>query len=197
MINSQNYARSLVANAVVGGLASVAGGGKFENGAVTGAFGYMFNGAAGRLIGGRIGAILAGLLGIESGPGAAAAAVAGGYIGGEAGSAIEDAIANRKTAAQLGQEGEAAVRGAYDIGDKLPFEINGRSRIADGLIPGESISEVKNVGYQAYTQQLRDYVDYAQQNGLRYDLYTRPDTILSSPLQNAISSGRINRVNIP
>ena len=31
---------------VVGGLASVAGGGKFENGAVTGAFGYLFNQAA-------------------------------------------------------------------------------------------------------------------------------------------------------
>jgi RHS repeat-associated protein len=34
------------ATGVVGGLASVAGGGKFENGAVTAAFGYMFNAAA-------------------------------------------------------------------------------------------------------------------------------------------------------
>src|SRR5207244_3319140 len=31
------------ATAFVGGLASVAGGGKFENGAITSAFGYMFN----------------------------------------------------------------------------------------------------------------------------------------------------------
>src|SRR5262249_19342518 len=32
---------------VTGGLASVAGGGKFENGAVTASFGYLFNAAAG------------------------------------------------------------------------------------------------------------------------------------------------------
>jgi hypothetical protein len=32
-----------VTHAVVGGLASVAGGGKFENGAVTAAFGYLFS----------------------------------------------------------------------------------------------------------------------------------------------------------
>ncbi|MDF0584143.1 RHS repeat-associated core domain-containing protein [Bradyrhizobium yuanmingense] len=32
-----------IVSAVAGGLASVAGGGKFENGAVTGAFGYLFN----------------------------------------------------------------------------------------------------------------------------------------------------------
>jgi hypothetical protein len=34
----------LVANSTLGGLASIAGGGKFANGAVTGAFGYLFNG---------------------------------------------------------------------------------------------------------------------------------------------------------
>jgi len=32
-----------IATGLVGGLASVAGGGKFENGAVTAAFGYLFN----------------------------------------------------------------------------------------------------------------------------------------------------------
>jgi RHS repeat-associated protein len=48
------------ATGVVGGLASVAGGGKFENGAITAAFGYMYNNAAGALrgagIGGSVGA---------------------------------------------------------------------------------------------------------------------------------------------
>jgi hypothetical protein len=34
---------SIAANATIGGVASVAGGGKFENGAITGAFGYIFN----------------------------------------------------------------------------------------------------------------------------------------------------------
>ena len=42
-INHLGSTGSLVANTVVGGLAAVAGGGKFENGAITGAFGYLFN----------------------------------------------------------------------------------------------------------------------------------------------------------
>lgn len=37
----------LIATATVGGLASVAGGGKFGNGAVTAAFGYLYNEACG------------------------------------------------------------------------------------------------------------------------------------------------------
>ena len=39
-------AQRLVASTVIGGVASVAGGGKFANGAVTGAFGYLFNAMA-------------------------------------------------------------------------------------------------------------------------------------------------------
>jgi hypothetical protein len=38
---------NVISNAVLGGLASVAGGGKFANGAVTGAFGYLFSPQAG------------------------------------------------------------------------------------------------------------------------------------------------------
>jgi len=38
-----------VAGAIIGGTASVIGGGKFENGAVTGAFGYLFSGGVGAL----------------------------------------------------------------------------------------------------------------------------------------------------
>jgi hypothetical protein len=41
--NLGDYVGGTAASGVVGGLASVAGGGKFENGAVTAAFGYMFN----------------------------------------------------------------------------------------------------------------------------------------------------------
>jgi hypothetical protein len=47
LINGQNQVASLVANSVLGGAASVAGGGKFANGAITGAFGYLFNKVAG------------------------------------------------------------------------------------------------------------------------------------------------------
>lgn len=40
---TQNWVAKLAANTVLGGAASVAAGGKFENGAITGAFGYLFN----------------------------------------------------------------------------------------------------------------------------------------------------------
>jgi hypothetical protein len=39
----QRYEVALIENAVLGGVASVSGGGKFANGAITSAFGYMFN----------------------------------------------------------------------------------------------------------------------------------------------------------
>jgi RHS repeat-associated protein len=43
LVNNLPFQAALVANSTLGGLASVAGGGKFLNGAVTGAFGYLFN----------------------------------------------------------------------------------------------------------------------------------------------------------
>jgi RHS repeat-associated protein len=46
VVNQLPFQGALVANSTLGGLASVAGGGKFANGAVTGAFGYLFNQAA-------------------------------------------------------------------------------------------------------------------------------------------------------
>lgn len=93
--NTGDLIGGTAATGIVGGLASVAGGGKFENGAVTAAFGYMFNAARGRLIGGIIGGAAAGALGIESGPGAALTAAAGRLIGGELGSWIEDVYISR------------------------------------------------------------------------------------------------------
>ena len=64
-----------------------------------------------------------------------------------------------------------------------------------------AVSEVKNVGYQAYTQQLKDSLSYAGANGLRFDLYVRgganPTTLLR-PLQEAIAgNSRFNLEFIP
>jgi hypothetical protein len=59
------------------------------------------------------------------------------------------------------------------------------------------VSEVKNVASQAYTQQLKDSLAYAQGNGLRFDLYVRSDTYLIGPLRDAISDGYINLRFIP
>jgi hypothetical protein len=77
------------------------------------------------------------------------------------------------------------------------ISVNGRMRIPDGLIPGKSLSEVKNVDKLSLTSQLRDYLQHAESEGLQFDLYTRPDTQLSGPLQNAIDKGLINRLDIP
>jgi uncharacterized protein RhaS with RHS repeats len=108
------------------------------------------------------------------------------------------AVGSIKSAGQLGREGEAAVQAAYDIGNKATFEVNGNRRIADGLNNVlNTISEVKNTTTQAFTSQLRDYVTYAQQEGLKFDLYVRDSTVLSAPLKDAISSGLIRFNLIP
>jgi hypothetical protein len=101
-------------------------------------------------------------------------------------------------AVRLGQAGEAAVRAAHDIGPATKILVNGAERIPDGLNLGTKVlSEVKNVGSLSYTQQLRDFAQYAGQNGLRFDLYVRPGTELSGPLRQAVSSGEINLLFIP
>ncbi|MFC0583873.1 RHS repeat-associated core domain-containing protein, partial [Ralstonia solanacearum] len=115
-------------------------------------------------------------------------------IGGGLGGAV--ARSTTRMAGQIGRDGEAAVRASCDIGSKETLTINGRTRIPDGLIPGVSLSEVKNVSRQSATQQIRDYVAYAEANGLRVDLYTRTDTRLSGPMQQMISDGRINLLPI-
>lgn len=86
---------------------------------------------------------------------------------------------------RTGQAGEAWVRARYDIGDKTKIFVNGRGRIPDGITP-TTVSEVKNVKTLSYTQQLRDYVEYARQTGRTFDLYVRRDTIPSKPLLRAV-----------
>jgi hypothetical protein len=83
------------------------------------------------------------------------------------------------------------VRAVYDIGDKIRILINGRYRIPDGLNT-EALSEVKNVVYQTFTRQLRDFADFASQRGLDFDLYVRVGTRLSQPLLDAAEAGRVN-----
>lgn len=95
----------------------------------------------------------------------------------------------------LGQAGEDAVG---ITGPKVGIEIpgSGITRFPDELT-NTTLTEVKNVQNSSFTQQLRDYLSYAQQNGLQFNLYVRPTTTLSGPLQNAVSSGQINLYFIP
>lgn len=64
------------------------------------------------------------------------------------------------TPGAIGAAGERVVEGIANIGDKTRFLINGRSRIADGLL-ADAVTEIKNVAYQARTGQLRDYMAFA------------------------------------
>jgi len=98
-------------------------------------------------------------------------------------------------ARSLGQAGEDAVGIA---GPKVSIEIpgSGQIRIPDALTD-TTLTEVKNVGSLSYTQQLRDFTTYSQANGLDFQLYVRPSTQLSGPLQQAITNGQINLNFIP
>jgi RHS repeat-associated protein len=119
------------------------------------------------------------------------------------GAELGSAGAGLKSAYQLGLEGEAAVRAVYDIGPKISIKVGYRRLTPDGLIPGVSLSEVKNSGYQGFTTQLRGYGTYVQQESVRFNLYVRgpnaPEgmTRLSGPLQEEIRKARINLIFIP
>lgn len=59
------------------------------------------------------------------------------------------------------------------------------------------LTEVKNVGRLSFTQQLRDFAAYAQDNGFRFDLWIRQGASLSGPLEDAARSGLVNLRVIP
>jgi hypothetical protein len=67
-----------------------------------------------------------------------------------------------------------------------------RYRIPDVLDhSARVIGEMKNVGSLSYTNQLRDFAAYAQQSGYTFELWVRPTTQLSGPLQQAVGQGQI------
>ena len=69
-------------------------------------------------------------------------------------------------------------------------------RIPDGL-SSTTLTEVKNVSILSYTRQLRDFNLHSQKYGLRFELFTRPNTRLSGPLMDQISNGNIILRTIP
>lgn len=64
-------------------------------------------------------------------------------------------------------------------------------RIPDGLT-NSTLTEVKNVQYQSWTSQLRDYSAIAQRDGLGFDLLINSSARLSGPLQQAFDKGLVN-----
>ena len=100
------------------------------------------------------------------------------------------------TSVKLGKAGEEAVKSVYKIGDSTAIKIGTKTRFPDGLTV-TTLSEVKNVAKLSYTKQLQDYAQYAASHNLGFNLYTRPNTVLSPPLLNAIDLGVISRIDIP
>ena len=90
-------------------------------------------------------------------------------------------------ARRLGREGEAA---AGITGSKIGVEINGRMRFPDEISP-TTIKEVKNVGRQGWTRQLKDYSDLAKSEGKTFELWIRPETRVSRVLEQARRDGNV------
>jgi len=44
---------------------------------------------------------------------------------------------------------------------------------------------------------LRDFSAYADEHGYQFDLYVRPTTRLSGPLQQVVGSGQVHRRFLP
>ena len=110
-----------------------------------------------------------------------------------AGAAADD-LAGISQSARTGAVGEGMAGLLHSIGPKSTINLaNGGTRIPDGLTR-TVLSEIKNVGHQSYTRQLRDMVEWAGQNGRTVDLYVRQGTTLSGPLQRAVQDGTIRLI---
>jgi RHS repeat-associated protein len=97
----------------------------------------------------------------------------------------------------IGAAGEEAVGIAANV-PKVAIRVPESATIRyPDILTQTTIGEVKNVAKLSFTQQLQDYLAFAQGTGRTFDLYTRPTTGLTGPLQQAISSGQINLKFIP
>jgi RHS repeat-associated protein len=110
-----------------------------------------------------------------------------------AGMGANAAKSGAQTAYQIGRAGEEAVG---TLGPKTRILVNGRIRIPDALTR-TTLTEVKNVKSLSFTRQLRDFSTFSQQTGRQFMLYTRSNTVLSAPLQQAIDNGLIIQKIIP
>ncbi|MFH1654606.1 MAG: putative toxin, partial [Pseudomonadota bacterium] len=96
----------------------------------------------------------------------------------------------------LGPAGEAA-SGITKNTARIP-SITGTAkyRIPDGLTRA-TLSEVKNVQKLSYTSQLKDFSAYATATDRTFELFIRPSTQLSGPLQASVDSGKIILKTLP
>jgi len=104
-----------------------------------------------------------------------------------------------KSVGQIGREGEALASEITGVGKNTEkFAVNGRNRIPDQVYAQNivtrnptALGEVKNVKYQAYTQQLKDDVTLVGPRGT-VDVFLPPGARVSKPLQEAFD----NRIDL-
>jgi hypothetical protein len=101
-------------------------------------------------------------------------------------------LSRTDVARQLGRAGEVASGLARNTKRIPSLSGTAKFRIPDALDePRRLLSEVKNVAKLSYTKQLRDFVGYAQQERFTFELFVRPGTKLTGPVQEAVSRGDI------
>jgi hypothetical protein len=106
--------------------------------------------------------------------------------------ADEEELTGTALARKLGDEGEIAANIVKNT-EQIP-SLTGTAayRIPDALNHATKvIGEVKNVASLSYSSQLRDFAMYAQLHGYQFELFVRPTTVLSGPLQAEIANGNI------
>jgi hypothetical protein len=115
---------------------------------------------------------------------------------------LEDLASPRDFGGDTSQK-MAQVRSVGDAGEtsanisKNTEHIRAASGAANYRVPDElseysrAIGEVKNVKYQHYSSQLKDYVAFAKANGYTFKLTVRVGTQISLQLQMAVDQGDI------
>lgn len=165
------------------------------------------------IIGAGVGAIAGGIVGaiiskkktgtvnwkyVAAGAGIGALGGAGlGYLAKTAYGVASAAISTAGAAAQrmenarkLGQQGEQAANIVKNTERIKSLTNTAKYRVPDALSK-TTLTEIKNVKYQALTNQIKDFVLWSEQEGLEFVLKTRLDTKISAPLQNLIDEGKI------
>ena len=98
----------------------------------------------------------------------------GALLGGSSGM-LDDAANKMDDVVRLGKEGEAAAPVIKNTEHIESLTGTAAYRIPDGLDDAAKlIQEVKNVASLSYTNQLRDFVLYANAKGYRFELFVRP-----------------------
>ena len=90
---------------------------------------------------------------------------------------------------EMGAMGESMIS---NLGQKMrinSFTGSANYRIPDG-VTSSAVNEVKNVSYLRLTNQLKDFMHYAEETGKSFNLYVRENTQLSSALQGVVDEGK-------